>query len=159
MLDETVGPEPVAAVLPSPKSSDQVAIEPSESVLVEPLKVTGSGPLPDDGLTDRCATGGTFARAVTEIVAGELETQLSSLTVKFAVQLPAEYWCWTPPSATPVSSEETLAPSPNASVQDAITPSASELADPSKVTVSGAFPLAGVGLLVRTAVGAWSGLT
>ena len=36
-------PLPVTAALPSPKFSDQEAIVPSESVLVEPLKVTLSG--------------------------------------------------------------------------------------------------------------------
>jgi hypothetical protein len=36
-------PVPVAAALPSPKFSDQEAIVPSESVLVEPLKVTLRG--------------------------------------------------------------------------------------------------------------------
>jgi hypothetical protein len=78
------GPEPEAAVLPSPKLSDHDAIVPSESVLVEPLKVTLSGALPvaGEGVVVRCAVGGTFAMT---LIASVSVAPLSSVTVRTAL--------------------------------------------------------------------------
>jgi hypothetical protein len=82
----------------------------------------------------------------------ELLAPLSSDTVSVAVQLPAEY-VWGTLEGKP-SPEATVVPSPKSKVQEAITPSESELVEPLKVTLSGALPVAGVGVEVMRAVGA-----
>ena len=77
-------------VLPSPKSSVQDAMLPSESELPEPLKVTLSGALPVAGVGDDVSTalGATFAF---ELTASDAESvaPLSSVTVSLAVYVPA----------------------------------------------------------------------
>jgi len=61
------GAGPDAAVLPSPKSSDQAVRLPSGSELAEPSNVTVSGSSPVVGVAASAATGGRFG--VTETVA------------------------------------------------------------------------------------------
>jgi hypothetical protein len=85
-------PLPVAAALPSPKLSDHEAIVPSESVLVEPLKVTLSGAFPVEGAALRCATGATFAFDVT-VTDSVSVAPLLSVTVSTAVRVPTVSLC------------------------------------------------------------------
>jgi hypothetical protein len=147
-------PEPEAAVVVSPKSRLHEAITPSESELVEPLKVTLSGALPlaGDGADVMRAIGATFAFDVTAIVFGAEVAPSLSVTVNEAVYDPAAYeWVAVLTGGAPLPEVE--APSPKASDHEAIVPSVSELVDALKVTLSGAFPVAEDGVVVIRAVG------
>ena len=117
------------------------------------MKDTLSGALPEagDGLLVSRAVGATFAATVTAMVV-ELLAPLSSDTVSVAVQFPAAY-VWGTLEGRP-SPEAAVVPSPKSRVHEAITPSESELVEPLKVTLSGALPVAGVGVEVMRAVGA-----
>ncbi len=77
-------PDPLAAVLPSPKVSDHAKIVPSESELVEPWNVTlsGASPVAGDGDDVRCAVGGAFTSTAAESVSVD---PLLSVTVRTAV--------------------------------------------------------------------------
>jgi len=114
--------------LPSPKFSDQEAIEPSESELVEPLKVTlkGAFPLAGVGVLLSTAVGFTLEDAVTVTEAASVPPSPSS-TVSVAVYVPCVVYVWLM-SDGGVRAPESLPPSPKV-IDHVTTP---VLPDPSK---------------------------
>src|ERR1051325_794556 len=140
-----------ATPAPSPKSNLYEAIVPSASDDADPLAVTASGAVPDEGDTVSRATGGWFvvgADAVTTAEAVPVAPWLS-VTVSRPVQVPAANVC----VAVAPACGPTTVPSPKSNLYEAIVPSASEEAEPLAVTVSGAVPEDGD--TVSRATGGW----
>src|ERR1041384_4093547 len=144
---EACGPTTV----PSPKSNLYEAIVPSASDDADPLAVTASGAVPDEGDTVSRATGGWVvvgADAVTTAEAVPVAPWLS-VTVSRTVQVPAANVC----VAVAPACGPTTVPSPTSNRQHAIVPSAPEDAEPLAVTLSGAVP--DEGDTVSRATGGW----
>src|ERR1051326_8985214 len=146
-----VAPDCGPTTVPSPKSNLYEVIVPSASEEAEPFAVTASGAVPDEGVTVSRATGGWFAVVPLAVTTAEAVpvAPLSSVTVSRTVQVPAANVC----CAVAAVCGPTTVPSPKSNCDAAPWPSASEAAEPSAVTVSGAVP--DEGDPVSRATGGW----
>jgi hypothetical protein len=138
-------PDAAAVVLPSPQLMTVLAMVPSGSLepVVEAETISGIAPL--DGVTERTATGGTFAAfAVTVLVAVPV-APLLSVTVAVTVYVPAVVYVCEPDAAAVV------VPSPQLMDVLAMVPSGSLEPVVEAETFNGTVPL--VGVTERTATG------
>src|ERR1043166_2747373 len=146
-----VAPACGPTTVPSPKSNLYEAIDPSASEDAEPLAVTVSGAVPEDGDTVSRATGGWFVVGADAVITAEAVPVAPwlSVTVSRTVHVPAANVC----VAVAEACGPTTVPSPKSNLYEAIVPSASDDADPLAVTASGAVP--DDGDTVSRATGGW----
>src|ERR1044072_1273565 len=142
---EACGPTTV----PSPKSNLQDAIDPSASEEAEPLAVTVSGAVPEDGDTVSRATGAWLGDAAVTNAEAEPVAPWLSVTVSRTVHVPAANVC----VAVAEACGPTTVPSPKSNLYEAIEPAAAEEAGALAATVSGAWPEQGA--TESRATGAW----